>query len=460
MNFNQFLLILKARWLVAALALGVTVTTTLVVSLVLPKNYTSSVSLVVDAKTKDTVTGMMLPSQLMTGYLATQVDIIQSHSVALKVVDSLKLANNADVRAKFQEDTEGQGTVRDGLADLLLTKLDVKPSRESSVIEVAFSGTDPSFAAVVADAFAQAYIQTNLELMVEPARLTSAWYDGQVKQLRDTLEIAQARLTEYQRSKGLTTGDERSVDVETSRLNDLSSQLVAAQSQAYDTTSKQQQSQNALAEVEQNPLIQNLKHDLAVSESKLSVLTQQVGTNHPQYQSAQAEVESLRARLEREMKVATHTVGTTAKVDQSRESGIRASLAAQKAKLQTLRKQRDEASVLVRDVENAQHLYDAAVQRYGQTRLESQTTQTDIAVLNPAVPPMKPSSPKVLLNTLLAVFLGTLLGIGLAFLMEIIDRRVRSAEDLSLALEIPVLGVLAAAATKPRARMLFRRKTA
>ena len=460
MNFNQFLLILKARWLVAALALGVTVTTTLVVSLVLPKNYTSSVSLVVDAKTKDTVTGMMLPSQLMTGYLATQVDIIQSHSVALKVVDSLKLANNADVRAKFQEDTEGQGTVRDWLADLLLTKLDVKPSRESSVIEVAFSGTDPSFAAVVANAFAQAYIQTHLELMVEPARLTSAWYDGQVKQLRDTLEIAQARLTEYQRSKGLTTGDERSVDVETSRLNDLSSQLVAAQSQAYDTTSKQQQSQNALAEVEQNPLIQNLKHDLAVSESKLSVLTQQVGTNHPQYQSAQAEVESLRARLEREMKVATHTVGTTAKVDQSRESGIRASLAAQKAKLQTLRKQRDEASVLVRDVENAQHLYDAAVQRYGQTRLESQTTQTDIAVLNPAVPPMKPSSPKVLLNTLLAVFLGTLLGIGLAFLMEIIDRRVRSAEDLSLALEIPVLGVLAAAATKPRARMLFRRKTA
>ena len=75
------------------------------------------------------------------------------------------------------------------------------------------------------------------------------------------------------------------------------------------------------------------------------------------------------------------------------------------------------------------------------------------------MPPIKASSPKVLLNTLLAVFLGTLLGIGLAFLMEIIDRRVRSAEDLSLALEIPVLGVLAAAA-KPRTRMFFRRKIA
>ena len=97
----------------------------------------------------------------------------------------------------------------------------------------------------------------------------------------------------------------------------------------------------------------------------------------------------------------------------------------------------------IRDVENTQRLYDAALQRLGQSRLESLTTQTDIAVLNPAVPPLQPSSPKVMLNTLLAVFLGTLLGVGLAFLMEMIDRRVRSADDLVAGLDIPVLGEIA-----------------
>lgn len=458
MNFSQFLLILKARWLVAVLALGVTVATTLVVSLLLPKNYTANVSLVVDSKAKDPITGTLLPMQLLPGYLATQVDIIKSQNVALKVVDGLKLAENPTIRQQYQESGQTGGDIRHWLSDLLLKKLDVKPSRESSVIQVEFEGADPRFAAIVANAFAQAYVHTNLELKVEPAKQTTAFYDDQIKQLRATLEKAQAALSDYQQKKGLVASDER-IDVETARLAELSSQLVAAQAQTYDTTSRQSQSQNALAEVEQNPLIQGLKRDLAMGEMKLSELAQKVGKNHPQYQRAQAEVDSLRAKLETETKVATRTVGTTAKVAQTREGDIRAALAAQKARVLALKQHRDEAAVLIRDVENAQRLYDAALQRYGQTRLEAQNSQTDIAILNPAVPPTEASSPKVALNTILAVFLGSLLGIGLAFLMEMLDRRVRSGEDLTAALDLAVLGEIAKGG-KHGAWPTFRRQAA
>jgi len=457
MNLTQFLLILKARWLIAVLALAVTVATTVVVSLALPKTYTASVSLVVDSKSKDPISGVMLPSQLLPGYLATQVDIINSRNVALRAVDILKLTDIPSVRADFQAQTEGRGDIRFWMADLLLSKLEVKPSRESSVIEIGFSGADPRFAALVANAFAQGYVQTNLDLRVEPARQTNAWYEDQVKQLRAKLEQAQDALTEYQRSKGLVVGDERSIDVETARLVELSSQLVAAQSQTFDSASRQIQSGNALAEVEQNPLVQGLKRDLALGEAKLTELAEKVGLNHPQYQRARAEVESLRARLEAEMKVATLTVGTTAKVARGREADIRAALAAQKVRVMALKDQRNEAAVLIRDVDNAQRLYDAALQRAGQSRLESLTTQTDIAVLNPAVPPLAPSGPKVLLNTLLAIFLGALLGVGLAFLMEMIDRRVRSAEDLASGLDIPVLGELS---WRKARRGLFPRRAA
>ena len=458
MNFSQFLLILKARWLVAVLALGVTVATTLVVSLLLPKNYTANVSLVVDSKAKDPITGTLLPMQLLPGYLATQVDIIKSQNVALKVVDGLKLSENPTIRQQYQESGQTGGDIRHWLSDLLLKKLDVKPSRESSVIQVEFEGADPRFAAIVANAFAQAYVHTNLELKVEPAKQTTAFYDDQIKQLRGTLEKAQNALSDYQQKKGLVASDER-IDVETARLAELSSQLVAAQAQTYDTTSRQSQSQNALAEVEQNPLIQGLKRDLAMGEMKLSELAQKVGKNHPQYQRAQAEVDSLRAKLEAETKVATRTVGTTAKVAQTREGDIRGALAAQKSRILALKQSRDEAAVLIRDVENAQRLYDAALQRYGQTRLEAQNSQTDIAILNPAVPPTEASSPKVALNTILAVFLGSLLGIGLAFLMEMLDRRVRSGEDLTAALDMAVLGEIAKGG-KHGAWPSFRRQAA
>lgn len=457
MNFTQFLLILRARWLVATLALGVTVATTLVVSLILPKNYTATVSLVVDSKFKDPVTGVMLPSQLLPGYLATQVDIIQSQNVALRVVDGLKLTTHPAVQADFQASTQGEGDIRQWMAKLLLKKLEVTPSRESSVIQVGFSGTDPRFAASIANAFAQAYVQANLDLRVEPAKQLNSWYEGQLKQLRDNLETAQAALTAYQREKGLVVGDERSIDVETARLAELSSQLVAAQAQTYDSTSRQGQSGNALAEVEQNPLVQSLKRDLSVAEANLSQMAEKMGKNHPKYQAAQAQVNALRDKLSSEIKLATRSVGTTAKVAQSREGEIRGALAAQKAKVIALKKQRDEASVLIREVANAQAMYDAAMQRSGQSRMESLATQTDIAVLNPATPPLEASSPKVLLNTILAVFLGSLLGVGLVFLMEMIDRRVRSAEDLTAGLELPVLGELS---WKPKGRRLFARAQA
>lgn len=442
MNFTQFLLILKARAFVALLALGVTVATTLAVSLVLPKSYTATNTLIVDSKAKDPVTGALLPAQLIPGYMATQVDILQSQNVALKVVQGLKLADNPQVRADYQAATQGQGSVQHWLADLLLKKLEITPSRESAVIQVSFSGADPRFAAVVANAFAQAYINTNLELKVEPARQTSIWFESQVKGLRDNLEKAQSKLSTYQREKGLIASDER-IDVETARLAELSSQLVAAQSQTFDSASRQNQSANSLADIEQNPLIQGLKRDLSVGETKLVELGQKVGKNHPLYQRTQAEVESLRNELAAEMKTVTRSIGTTTKVARGREGDIRNALAAQKSRVLSLKQQRDQASVLIRDVENAQRVYDTALQRFNQSALESQNTQTDVVVLNPAVAPDEASSPKVFLNTILAIFLGTLLGIGLAFLMEMIDRRVRSSDDLSAALDIHVLGEIA-----------------
>ncbi len=127
MNFSQFLLILKARAWIVLLALIVTVATTVVVSLLLPKNYTATATLVVDAKAKDPVSGIMLPAQMLPGYVATQVDILQSQNVALKVVRGLKLADNPQVRADFMAATGGRGSIEHWLADLLLKRLEVEP---------------------------------------------------------------------------------------------------------------------------------------------------------------------------------------------------------------------------------------------------------------------------------------------------------------------------------------------
>ena len=136
MNFSQLILILLARKRIILLTLFVTVATTTVVSFLLPKTYTGTASVVVDFKGSDPITGIMLQPTLMPTYMATQLEIIGSHNVALKVVDRLKLDKVPSVIEKFNEATEGKGDIRDWLADNLLKDLDIKPSKEGSVINI------------------------------------------------------------------------------------------------------------------------------------------------------------------------------------------------------------------------------------------------------------------------------------------------------------------------------------
>jgi chain length determinant protein EpsF len=429
MNFTQFLLILSARkWIVLGVLL-VTVGAATAVSLLLPKEYTSTTTLIIDAKSKDPITGQLLPSQMFPGYMATQIDIINSENVAQKVVRELKLASAPGTQEQFVEATEGKGTIELWLSGLLLKKLEVEPSRGSSAITISFSGTDPNFSAIVANTFAKNYIETSLDLRLVPLKQTAAWFDQQIVQLREKVDQAQQKLTAYQREKDIVESEER-LDVETRRMADLAAQIVAAQSALYDASSRTRNSGN-LPEVINNPVVQNFKAQVAQGEGRLAELAKRVGVNHPDYKRAEAELNSYRTKLATEISTASRGVGATAGAARERLGDLSSAFERQKDKVLALKQEREEATLLARDLENAQRVYDSALQRYGQSRMEAQSTQTDIAVLNPAVPSIEPSRPRVVLNIVLSIFLGSLLGVGIGFLVEMLDRRVRSGLDIA-----------------------------
>lgn len=443
MNLHQFLLILLARRRIAVAIFLSTVATTVVVSLLLPRNYTATASLVVDVKSPDPIAGMVLPGLIMPGYMATQVDIINSDRVAQRVVKLLKLDESPEVKQNWLDATEGKGKLAPWLANLLQKQLDVKPSRESNVIAINYKSPSPEFSAAVANAFAQAYIDTNIELKVEPARQYADWFQTQGRNSRDMVEKAQAKLSEYQQLKGIVASDER-LDNETAKLNEISTQLSIVQGQTVDARSKQKGgSSDTLQEVMQNPLINQLKADIARAEAKLQEAAGNIGKNHPQFRSMESEIVSLKQKLDAESLKVYRAIGTTGRVSKGKEDGLKAALEAQKRKLLELRRERDEMQVLQREVDVAQKAYDIVAQRFTQSTLESQNTQTNATVLTPAEAPLEPSSPKVLLNILIAIFLGTLLGVGAALITELLDRRVRSSDDIVTTLEIPVLAELA-----------------
>jgi polysaccharide biosynthesis transport protein len=459
MSLRQFFLILKARIGLFASVLAATVLLTLALSLfVLPTKYTAETTVLVDVRTPDPVVGMVMPSTALPSYMPTQIDIVNSDRVAMAVVHKLKLDQHPSVREKWMESTDGKGRIDVWVAKALQKDLSAKPGRESNVITISYASQDPNFSAAVANAFAQAYVDTNVGMKIQPAKLYADWFRDQGKGLRENLEKAQAKLSAYQQEKGIVVTDEK-LDSETAKLSELTSHLTLVQVQTGDAQSKVRSGAASamLPEVTQNSLIQSMKADIVRLETRLGEMN--IGSKHPQHIRIQEEIAELRKKVAAETRHVTSGFAATSNVGRDKEATLLAAIAAQKQKLLKLKSERDEAAVLLRDIDAAQRAYDAVAQRFTQTSLESQSNQTNIAVLTPASEPIRPSSPLPLLYSLIAAVVGLILGVIASFTWEMLDRRVRSSDDLELALDIPVLAKIGRdKATAKRHRLMSLRR--
>src|SRR5262249_15482989 len=158
----------------------------------------------------------------------------------------------------------------------------------SNVITVAFKWPDAKFAAGMANAFVQAYLDTNVDLRNFPARQYTSYFESRANDAHAALEKAQQKLSQFQRDNGIVNGAAR-LDVETARLNDLSSQLVLMQGQAADARTRAAAGRSSVDQMQEalnNPVVAGLKVDLSREQAHLQELKSRYGANHPQVQEA------------------------------------------------------------------------------------------------------------------------------------------------------------------------------
>jgi chain length determinant protein EpsF len=453
MKLSQLLFIVRARIRFILATIFIVVAVTMLVSLFLPKTYKASSQVVLNYQGTDAVTGLATPTNMMPNFVATQIGIINSRNVALKVVDAMRLAENEKFKSEFQKKGPGMGDIREWLADRLLKNFNALASRESGVIIISFKWDEPKFAAAVANEFATQYQQTTIQIKADPLDQVGQYFDGQIKSLRASLEAAQGRQSQYQQDKGIVSIDSR-VDVESIRLNELSSQLVAVQGQLMEATYRQQQAAGTHAaespDVVSNQLIQNVKAALVQAESRLAQVESMFMPEHSTYKRAKAETDRLRSELAKNIRITSNSIANNANVLRQREQELSNALQLQKKRVLELNRSRDQLAVLAREVESAQRAYDNTMNRYSQIKLEGHAKQSDVTILSRAVPPTEPASPKLMLNFVLSLFLGAMAGLGLGIMAEILNRKVRCATDLMDALEAPVIGVMEWSVPKPR----------
>jgi protein tyrosine kinase modulator len=441
MSMLQFFSILRARRGLAAFILLVTMALALAWVLLRPHSYTARAPVLVDMRT-DPVGGAQVQGMTQPTFLSTQIDIVKSDRVAQRVLKLLP-ADQPPLKA-WREEAAKKSNPQAWMTRQIQEKLDVKPARESNIVSIAWTGRTPAEAATVANAFAEAYVETAVEIQSDPAKKYADWFEGQVKQAHDRLEKAQARLSDFQQKSGILTADEHGDSFETTRLKDLQAQLLALQGRG----SRGGGGENSAA-ANESPLVNNMRVEVAKLESKVQEASATLGSAHPRMKQMQAELATMRARLASEAGRVGSVANSSAAANRARQRELEQALAEQKGRMLSMNKQRGELSVLQREVDSAQKAYETVSASASQSRLQSLSTQTNVMRLASAVEPLDHTGPTGIQALLVAGAAGTLLAIAIVLLLELVNRRVRSVEDLSMVTQLPIL------ASVPAARSAF-----
>ena len=269
MNLNTLAGILWARkWAIIASFLLALIAAAVLIFFT-PKSYTAVVDLLVDSRGLDPISGQSQPARMTGTYLSTQSDVVRSRNVASKVIAALNL-NESPAAIKAAQLSSDPARDERRLLSFLAQGLHVAIRRDSSLLSIHFQAQDANLAAQIADGFAQAYMLTNLELRVEPAKHTSQWYNQQLTSLRQELIDKQNALSSYQEEHNILVSSDR-LDLESNKLAELSSMLLAVQNERLNSQSRSDQLSNTKrGQVENraldNPQVQKLATDLAQAQ--------------------------------------------------------------------------------------------------------------------------------------------------------------------------------------------------
>lgn len=444
MSFEQLITVLRARWAIALATFLLIAGTVATLTLLASKVYTAQGSVVLDVKNPDPIAGMVAGTIGNPTYLMTQIDIITSSRVALRVVKNLKLVSNPDMRKRWQDATNTTGDFELWMADLLRMGIAARPSRGSNVIFLTYKAADPAFASSIVNAFIEAYLEISVDMRTMPAKQFNQQFDANARVMRTNVEAAQARLSEFQQRQNLIVTDER-LDIETTRLNELSSQFVGMQAAMADSGSRQSAARSSgdqSPDVMASPLVAGLKGDIVRLEATLEQLRTKLGEQHPQVIELKTQLNDLRGKLSQEMTRVAGSLGVSNNVNTSRAAQIKASLEEQRTKVLKLKTIRDEAAILQRDIDVAQRALDGVVARMQSSALESQALQNNVSALEYARAPAIPSEPRVFSNIILGTVAAAVVALMLTLLIEYRDRRLRTLSEVEALFQQQLLGAI------------------
>jgi len=404
----------------------------------LPKIYIATVTLMVSAEHRDPLDAGAGMQQPLGIYMATEMQLMQSASVLLQVIDQLKLTEDKGYAAGYA----GNGNLREFIKEGLYSQIDIQPGAlGSQLIYVNASARSPTRAAELANTLADVYLAQERERVSGPANERAKRYADELVELKNKVRVAQDQVTAFRQRNGLADFTAQTGNIDTLLLASLESRLQEAQNARRTAEVKaigdpSIGSNNAIAPI----AIQPLRNQIDADKAQLAQLQATLGSRHPKVMQLQNQITANQQALERS--VQNLTAGASADLTAARqlEVKLQAAVEEQRAKVLGVSRLQGEGAKYLLELESAQSVYKRALDGYDQIMFASDSRFSKISLVSRAVPPQSSAKPKKFKLLLLGIMAGMFMGIALPGAYELlINRRIRCRDDFERAFSVPVL---------------------
>jgi uncharacterized protein involved in exopolysaccharide biosynthesis len=435
----------RRSWIVALTFLTALIVAAAVLLLV-PGRYDAIATASIDPGGLDPVSATPGGSATAIGLMqGNMLQLVNSERVALDVVKRLNLTANPRVQNDFRNsDSFGRETIDEWMAGSLLRNVEPKFNLGTNVLSIKYKTGDPNQAALIANAFLAATIDATIAMKAASGDQTARWFTPQLDDARKALDSARAALEKFQKETNLVA-PQANADTESSVLMANTQELIGSKAGLTVMQSRLASGDTNLATDPSDPDLQalsGLKEKLLSAQTTVEAVKNSLGANNPRMVSEAANIASLRKQIaDATDKMHEHLKARIA-LTQDQIAKLEVTQAAAQKDMIAAQSQRMRLGELEHDVGFRLEQLNSQERMAAQARLQSKLTFVDIAVLDKAVPPIQVSFPKSAIVIPVAIAAGLALGLILALLSEMTDRRVRAPRDLEFATSRPTLGVV------------------
>ncbi|MEK9213186.1 GumC family protein [Sphingomonas sp. 2378] len=466
---RRYLRILNRRkWVIAGTTFACVILGLVATLLITPK-YTAKTTLEISRESNNIAPVQGVERETGAAdqeFYQTQYGLLRSRILAERVATELKLVDDPKFYEMFGYTSQrpafniisgrftpgGRGDRLRVAGEILLDHISVTPTRLSRLVDISFVSPDPIFSTRVVNAWTTNFIKVSLERRYQATSYARNFLETRLEQLRQRLETSERQLVGYAsqqrlinlpaaQAAGGTQTVERSLVADD--LASLNGALAQARATRIDAEAKLQQSGGGTAvEALRNDAINTLRARRAIVASDYQKLLVQFEPQYPAAQALKSQLDQIDRSIAREEQRVSGSIQGEYRQAVEREQLLEARVNGLKDSFLDQRRRAIQYNIYQREVDTNRQLYDGLLQRYKEIGIAGGVGINNVAVVDPADPPLKPSSPRLALNLALALLAGLGLGALIALLLEQADEAIADPEEMQRILGLPLLGAI------------------